>query len=184
MIQYQLRTHTILAIMFCNILSCVHYFMEPMKFSSPPPIKSRYADTRTWLSNLLVSVTHGKNVIHYILHLIMANQDRNTQYINTANEVEVILILLLLYTGQAGQINSNVIWLVLWYLSNVYYNFCWMWLNIKFIWQCDILHWKGSMRPGNYIHQIGSLALEREVLNVIKECQIKRAVWIKMEECQ
>jgi len=45
----------------------------------------------------MISIKHGVGVIHYFLHLIRANESRNTQFINGAKKLEELL----LYAGDS-----------------------------------------------------------------------------------
>jgi len=40
----------------------------------------------------MISIKYGVNVIHYFSHLIRANESRNTQFINGAKKLEVLLV--------------------------------------------------------------------------------------------
>jgi hypothetical protein len=55
--------------------------------------KQRYTKTITQLSNRKISVKHALKVIHSITHLIRVNEYRNTQFINSAKKLEVLLVL-------------------------------------------------------------------------------------------
>jgi len=54
--------------------------------------KPRYTETITQLSDRKISIKHGVDVIHCISHLIRANERRNTQFINGAKKLEVLLV--------------------------------------------------------------------------------------------
>jgi len=53
---------------------------------------SRYTKTITRLSSQMISIKHVVNVIHYLSHLIRANESRNTQFIHGARQLEVLLV--------------------------------------------------------------------------------------------
>jgi len=53
----------------------------------------RYTETITQLSDRKISTKHAVDVIHSISHLIRANESRNTQFINGAKKLEVLLVV-------------------------------------------------------------------------------------------
>jgi hypothetical protein len=55
--------------------------------------KRRWTERITQLSDCDISITHGVNVIHFLSHLIRANEGRNTQFINGAKKLEALLKL-------------------------------------------------------------------------------------------
>jgi len=50
-------------------------------------------ETITQLSDRKISIKHVVDVIHSISHLIRVNKSRNTQFINGAKKLEVLLVL-------------------------------------------------------------------------------------------
>ena len=54
--------------------------------------RHRYTETIIQLSDWKISIKHGVDVIHSISHPIRANESRNTQFINGAKKLEVLLV--------------------------------------------------------------------------------------------
>jgi len=54
--------------------------------------KPRYTETITQLTNRKISIKHAVNVIHFIPNLLRADKSRNTQCINGAKKLEVLLV--------------------------------------------------------------------------------------------
>jgi len=54
--------------------------------------KPRYTKTIIQLSDRKISIKHDVDVIHFISHLISANESRNTQFINGAKKLEALLV--------------------------------------------------------------------------------------------
>jgi len=46
----------------------------------------------TQLSDQMISIEAGGNVIHYFSHLIRANESGNTQFINGAKKLQALLV--------------------------------------------------------------------------------------------
>jgi len=55
-------------------------------------MKAGKPETITRLSDRMISIEHGLNVIHYISHLISADKHRNTQFINGAKKLEAFQV--------------------------------------------------------------------------------------------
>jgi len=53
--------------------------------------KQRYTETLTHLSDWMIWINHGVNVVHYFSHLIRANESRIIQFINGAKTLEVFI---------------------------------------------------------------------------------------------
>jgi len=52
----------------------------------------RYPETITQLSDRKISIKHVVDIIHFISHIIRANESRNTQFINCAKKLEALLV--------------------------------------------------------------------------------------------
>ena len=67
------------------------YIKETKKEGERFKHKPRYTETITQSSDEKISIKHGVDVIHSISHLIRPNESRNTQFINSAKKLEVLL---------------------------------------------------------------------------------------------
>jgi len=54
--------------------------------------KPRYTETISQLSDRKISIKDDVDVVHFISHPIRANESRNTQFINGAKKLDVILV--------------------------------------------------------------------------------------------
>jgi len=69
-----------------------HYIKETKEEGERFKLKPMYTKTITQLSDRKISMKHGVDVIHFIPHLITANEYRNTQFINGAKKLEALLL--------------------------------------------------------------------------------------------
>jgi len=69
-----------------------HYIKETKEKGERSKHKPRYTATINQLSNQKISINHNVKVIHSISYLIRANVCRNTQFINDAKKLEVLLV--------------------------------------------------------------------------------------------
>jgi hypothetical protein len=82
----------ILAIIFLNIV-----FLSLALYGTKQKGKwfkhnCRYTETLTPPSDWRIFITHGVNVSHSVVHLIWSDQSRNTQVINGAKLLKVLLV--------------------------------------------------------------------------------------------
>jgi len=55
-------------------------------------VKSIYPSTITLLSDFIISIEYGDNVMYYISHLIMADKNTATQYFSRTKKLEVLFL--------------------------------------------------------------------------------------------
>jgi len=89
-VHYHLRI--ILAIIFFNIVFFASLHWGTKEREEWTKQQHMYTETIIWLSDRMLSIKHGVNVIHSISHLIRADESRHRQFIHSANKLEVLLV--------------------------------------------------------------------------------------------
>jgi len=127
----------------------------------------------------MISIVHCVNVIHYIPHLIRANQSRSTEYINSGKKLEVQRV----FVGNSCLASWwNWFPMIFGWIGDIWYRWNEMVHGCKCKWeferQYDIFGWKMGATNSKSIMPDGECCVESEVHKSIEGVQNE------MEECQ